>query len=230
MKHFFSTLISMMALATAVHAAPVVISSPVDHLFIPKGFDNKGNVEVFVSGKFPNSCYSRNKVEVSVRNEKINVQITALLNREAKDCEVIDVPYMENVTIGNLQAGQYEINVNNFLKDILQVSTRSDGVDEKLYAMVNYVELGFTGGVNGDVFLIGRTTDCLAFDHMETISNGIDTLTIFPIMKKISGPCSDKRTYFNKPIRFNPQAFSNNKILLFVRTMDGKSVHALVER
>lgn len=231
MKHLLSTVFPL-AMSLSAFAGPGVVLAPVDHLFIPKGFDNNDNIEVLVSGKFPNACYSRNKVDIKVKEDEIEVNITALYTKDAgKTCEKIEIPYLENVTIGSLQAGNYKITVNNNLKDKMAVDeASSNSIDDHLYAQVDYVELGFTGGVNGDVFLVGRSTDCMAFDRLETISNGHDTVSVLPIMKKVTEQCSSRRNQFTIPVRFDPQALDFSQVLLFVRTMDGKSVHALVDK
>ncbi|MGE3608639.1 MAG: hypothetical protein AB7I27_03545 [Bacteriovoracaceae bacterium] len=215
----------------AANAAPVPVNSPVDHLFVPMGFDNNDNVELLVSGTFPNPCYSRNKVEVQVKEDVIDVTVTALLNKKDKECSPMEVPYMENITIGNLQAGDYTVHVNNKIQEKLAITeASSNSVDDHLYAMMDYIDLGFTGGASGDAFLIGKTTDCLAFDKVEYVSNGKDTLSVLPIMKKISPTCSGEKKFLSIPIKFNPQDFAFNKLVLFVRTMDGKSINTLVEK
>lgn len=216
----------------AANAAPIPVTSPVDHLFVPKGFDNNDNVEVLVSGTFPNPCYSRNKVEVDVKDGKIDVTVTALLNKsKEKNCEAMEIPYMENVTIGNLQAGDYQISVNKKIEEKLEIAeASSNSVDDHLYAMMDYIDLGFTGGASGDVMLVGRTTDCLEFDKLEYISNGKDTLSLLPIMKRVSSTCSNEKKVLSVPVKFNPQEFIYSKLVLFVRTLDGKSINALVEK
>lgn len=215
-----------------VALASQVVSAPVEHLFIPKGFDNNDNVEIFVSGKFPNPCYSRNKVDVKVIEDQIQVTVTALLNnQENKNCEDYQVSFLEDVTIGSLQAGEYKLTVNGKLSEKLIVNeARSTGVDDHLYAEVDYVELGFTGGANGEVFLVGRTADCIVLDRVELISNEKDTLSILPIMKIVSTSCAKQKVQFNIPVKFDPLKFNSSNILLFVKTMDGKSINSLMDR
>jgi len=233
MKHVAISVISL-AFSSILYAGPIVVNAPVEHLFVPNGFDNNDNVEVVVTGNFPNSCYSRNKVDVQIKNENINVTVTSLVNgHDQKDvCEKIEIPFMENVTIGNLQAGDYKINVNNKLEEKLNVDIASSrSVDNHLYAMINYIELGFTGGLSGDAVLVGRIQEsCLNLDTVEYLSNGKDTLSILPIMKKVSDDCTGERKYLEVPVKFKPRAFSSNKVLLFVRTMDGKSVSSLIDK
>lgn len=232
MKNIYVSLFSLV-LSSLTYAQPIVVKAPVDHLFVPKGFDNNDNVEIVVTGNFPNTCYSRNKVEVKLKDEVIDVSVTALSVHHEKDvCEKIEIPFMENVTIGNLQAGDYKVIVNNNLKEELKVDIASSrSVDNHLYALINYVDLGFTGGLSGEAFLVGRVQEnCLALDEVKYISNGKDTLSILPIMKKVSDDCTGERRYLEVPVKFQPKAFASDKILLFVRTMDGKSVISLVDK
>lgn len=230
MKTAVFIIISSIAWNIAI-AGPIVVNSPVDHLFIPTGFDNNDNVEVFVSGKFPNSCYSRNKVEVNVQEDTIKINVTALLNSESEKCEDYKVSYLEDVTIGNLQAGEYKVIVNNKISEKLAIAeTRSTSVDDYIYGEVDYIELGFTGGLNGEVALVGRTADCIVLDRVVTIDNGKDTLSILPIMKIASNSCAKQKVLFTIPVIFDQTKFKGEKILLYVKTMDGKSVTSLLQK
>lgn len=233
MKHVTVSVISMV-FSSLLYAGPIVVNAPVEQLFVPKGFDNNDNVEVMVTGNFPNTCYSRNKVEVKIHDEIVDVTVTALSTKEDNDvCENIQIPFMESVTIGNLQAGDYKIIVNKKLSDKLNVETASSrSVDNHLYAQIQYIDLGFTGGLSGDAILVGRIQEsCLALDTVKYISNGKNTLSILPVLKKVSDDCSNTdKKYLEVPVKFQPKAFASEKVLLFVRTMDGKSVSTLVDK
>lgn len=214
---------------------PEVVTSPVDHLFVPSGFDNNDNVEIVVTGKYPNPCFVRNGSEVEVKDDKVFITVTSL-RRDGSDCQPMAVPFSESVTVGNLQAGNYEIVVNqstrNELKENLDVAvSRSTGVDDHIYAIVDYVELGFTGGLGGDAMLMARSpSDCVVFDRVEYLSNNKDTVSILPIMKKVSETCKEKTKRFQIPVKFDPRALPNKDILLFVRSIEGKSVQSFINR
>lgn len=223
-------LLCLSALVT-LQAFAGVVPAPVDHLFVPKGFDNNDNVEVIVTGKFPNPCFIRNKVDVKVSDDLVDVTITSL-KRDDVSCDNLKVPYRETVTIGSLQSGDYKVRVNGKLEDKLEVAmSTSSSVDENLYAAVDYVELGFTGGLAGDAMIVAHTvSSCLEFDRVDLISNGKDTYSIMPILKRRQGECPEKRDFLQIPVKFDVNALKNDSILLFVRSMDGKSAHALVEK
>ena len=230
--------LSALALCLSLPALgmPEVVPSPVDHLFVPNGFDNNDNVEVIVTGKYPNPCYIRNTSDVEVREEKIFVTVNALRREDGEDCSPMAIPFTEAVTIGNLQAGNYEIIVNEKTESeqkenlIVDVS-RSTGVDDHLYAIVDYIELGFTGGLSGDAVLMVRSpSDCVAFDRVEYISNKKDTISVLPIMKKVLENCREKVRRFEIPIRFRPQDFAHKDLLLFVRSLEGMAVYTLINK
>jgi hypothetical protein len=214
--------------------SPVVVNAPLDHLYIPNGFDNNDNVELVVTGKFPNPCFTRNKVEVNVKGDLIKVEVTSLSSDDSRRtlCEDLKVPFSEVIPVGNLQAGDYRVIVNNSLEGKLEVAVSgSASVDEHLYAQVEYIDLGFTGGLGGEALLVGNSlSPCLAFDRVEYTNNGKDTWSILPIMKKISSTCPEKKKRIHIPVKIDISKLKEKNLLLFVRSVDGKSVHSFIER
>lgn len=226
-------------LSSAIHAVePRVITAPVDHLFVPQGFDNNDNVEVVVTGKFPNPCFIRNKVEVKVDKEKVFINVTALEKDDKKheNCSPMPVTFSESVTIGSLQGGDYELIVNQGtkfeqIKKMNIAVSSSNSVDDHIYASVDYVDLGFTGGADGSAFIIAKSpSDCVTFDHVEYVSNGTDTLSVLPIMKRVSPTCTERTQSLQIPIKFDLSDFDHSKLLLFVRSIEGKSVNTFVAK
>lgn len=233
MKFLLPLLITGLAHA----ASPItVIPSPVDHLFIPAGFDNNDNVEVVVTGHFPSTCYARNRVDVKVVKDLIDIKVTAFHRRDSSiKCLDMSVPYTEVVTVGNLQAGNYKIQVNEEskgIKDNLVISeSRSNNMDEFIYAQVDYIDLGFAGGATGSAFIHAQLpSPCLEFDHVEYLSNGKDTISIMPIMKQVSDFCPMKMVPYEIPIKYDLSTVTADKVLLFSRSIDGRSVSTIMNR
>jgi hypothetical protein len=216
--------------------AQTEVDAPVKHLFVPHGFDNNDNIELVVAGKFPNTCFGLGKTEVEVQGETIRVKITSLFRDipYPQNCQPISVPFTQTLTVGNLQAGTYQVLINAGteyeLKDSITVAeSTSNSVDEHLYLAVDHVELGFTGGLSGSAMLVGHAvSSCLQFDRVEYLSNDKDTLSILPIMKKVSTNCPEQRSRIEIPIKFDPRKFSHKQVLLFVRSIEGKSVYTIV--
>jgi hypothetical protein len=218
--------------------AQTVVTAPVDHVFVPRGFDNNDNVELVVTGKFPNPCYNLNRVEVDVVGDLVKLNVTSIKKDSplTSACGPMKVPFTEVVSVGSLQAGDYRIVVNGGtpyeLRNEMQVEiASSNSVDEHLYALVDYVELGFTGGLSGDAILVAHSVSpCLKFDRVEYLSNEKDTISVLPVMKKVSSNCPEKKTRIEIPIKFGPDALPHDRVLLFVRSIEGKSVHSIIEK
>lgn len=217
---------------------PDVVEAPIDHVFVPSGFDNNDHVELIVTGKFPNPCYTRNKYDVKVKKDIINIDVTSLSMDDPAytKCEPLKIPFTEVVNIGTLQGGDYKVIVNEGgvyeQRDGIVVGTASsDSVDDNIYAMVDYIETGFTGGASGDAILVAQSpSPCLVFDRVEYLSNAKDSLSVLPIMKKISSDCPEKIGRLEIPIKFDPSKFKYEQILLFVRTIEGRSVNTIIAR
>lgn len=217
---------------------PDVVEAPLDHLFVPNGFDNNDNVEVVVTGKFPNPCYVRNSYKVKIQEDQIKIDVTSLSMDDPAytKCEPLKIPFSEVINIGSIQGGIYQVIVNEGGKyekrETISVGTsQSESVDENIYAMVDFVETGFTGGASGDAILIAQSpSPCLVFDRVEYLSNTKDALSILPIMKKVSSNCPEKNERLEIPVKFDPAKFNSDQVLLFVRTIQGRSVHTIISR
>lgn len=237
MRHLI-TFCAFMISGSVMAQMPSIVDAPVNHLFVPEGFDNNDNVEVVVTGEFPNPCFSTNKVEVDVKGDDVFITITALAKQDnnSRLCEDLKVPFTEVVRIGNLQAGTYQLFVNqgssHELRGKMSIAvSNSNSVDDHLYAQVDYIELGITGGLSGDALLIGSTlSPCMQLDKVEYISNKADTFSVLPVMKRIGRNCPERKTRLEIPIKFKPQQLASSKVLLFVRSIEGKSVHTIIDK
>jgi hypothetical protein len=217
---------------------PEVVEAPIDHVFVPNGFDNNDHVELVVTGKFPNPCYTRNKYDVKVKNDTIKIDITSLSMDDPAytKCEPLKIPFTEVVDVGSLQGGDYKVIINEGgkyeQKETITIGTASsDSIDDNIYAMVDYIETGFTGGASGDAILVAQSpSPCLTLDRLEYLSNNKDALSVLPIMKKVSSDCPEKRERIEIPIKFDPSKFKFEQILLFVRTIEGRSVNTIIAR
>jgi hypothetical protein len=219
-------------------ANPEVIISPVDHLYVPKGFDNNDNVELVVTGNFPNPCYIKNTSVVEVIGDKIHVTVTALKKDDPSHeiCAAMTVPFSANISIGNLQGGDYQVIVNENSpfeqKKIMTVEVSpNNSMDDHLYPIIEYVDLGFMGGLSGEATILAKSpSDCMVFDRVEYLSNEDDTLSILPIMKKVSNTCNKSNKIIEIPVKFNLKEFKHEKVLLFVRSLEGTSVNQFIQK
>ncbi len=218
---------SFFLIASSAFAQTDLRSAPVKHLYVPTGFDSNDSVEVVVTGHFPNPCYSRNTISVDVKDNVIDVEITALLRSEEKIlCPQMQVPFKEVVAVGNLQGGEYKINVNGKLTETLTVAeASSSAVDEHLYAAIDGLE-----HKGGDEYVLHgwRYSNCIDIDRVQVVSNGKDTLSVLPIMKQLSDFCPMKMMPVSYPVKLNTESLKSKEPLIHVRTMDGKSFNKVL--
>jgi hypothetical protein len=233
MKRTIIKLIATLALLPLTTiAAPVTYEAavPVDHVFTPAGFDSNDNTEVVVTGFLPNLCYQAPKSTVSVVNGKITVSVVATKKINGLGfCTNIVVPYTEEIKIGVLDKGKYQIAVNeksNWEKksDISIAEASSSSIDDNVYANVSEV----TPDINGSrrVTLKGfNPSDCFELKEITIMDNGTDTYSVLPKMKQVKTFCAKKMMPFTYEFDV-PEKLEADKILLHVRVMDGRSVNA----
>lgn len=219
---FFSSILFSNLSFAALNIGP----APVKHLYVPAGFDNNDSIEVIVTGFFPNPCYSRNTVEVEVKEDNIDVTVTALVSDQKLLCPDLAVPFKEVIALGNLQGGTYKIKVNNSLSGTLNVAEAgSNSVDDHIYAAID----GLENKGRGNYLLKGwRYSPCIELDHIELMTNGTDTLSVLPVMKQVSDFCPMKMTPVSYPVKLDLRSLKEHESLIHVRTMDGKSFNTLI--
>jgi hypothetical protein len=215
-------------------ANPEIVLSPTEHLYVPEGFDSNDSIELVVSGSFPNACFSRNKVNVDIKNDIIDITVTAIeVNKGfgiTAGCIDMVVPFKEVVPVGNLQGGSYEVRINHqssfALKDTLFVKeASSNAVDDHIYAAVDWVEQKS----KTDYVLHGwKYSNCVDLKKIQVVSNKKDTLSILPVMQQLREHCPMKGMPIAYPVKVDFASIKMMKPLLHVRTMDGKSVNSIV--
>lgn len=206
---------------------------PVDHIYVPKGFDSNDNTEIIVEGKLPNLCHKSPMTKVVMEGNKVKIQVSALKYDPTNPyCVPVEVPFIQPVALGVMDKGIYDIEVNG--KSIYEKSSSisvsesmSPAVDDHIYANVSYVEDKDETGRK--VKLVGYTpSDCLEFEEVAFADNAKDTMAVLPKMKQIYEHCPMKMVPFEKVIEV-PNNLKREKILLHVRSMNGKSVNALFD-
>lgn len=223
-------LIACSYLANAA-GVPIEKEVPVDHLYIPSGFDSNDNVEVVVTGFLPNLCHKNPDAKVSFTGGEVNIEVTSLYYDESNPfCPEMVVPFTLPVSLGVLDSGEYKIAVNaNNQKSktgrlVVQESI-SNAIDNYHYA---YVENVLKKEGSHRIHLKGyNPSDCFVLEKIEAQSNGADTFSILPKMKQVRDFCPMKMVPFTYEFDV-PKSLNKKRILLHVRTMDGKSINTIM--
>ena len=229
MKVLFSSLIVMMGgLVNA--STPIEMLVPVDHVYAPIGFDSNDSVEIVVTGFLPNLCHKSPEANVTIEGNNVKVEVSSLYYQESNPyCPTMVVPFTKTIDLGLLDKGNYNIKVNGKspweLTEKINVSeSTSSAVDDFHYAYVNYIDKEVA---NGEVVLRGyNPSDCFVLDKIDYVHNGKDTYSVLPKMKQIRSFCPMKMVPFKYSWKV-PNDLNKSKVLIHVRTMDGKSVNSV---
>lgn len=202
---------------------------PVDHLYVPKGYDSNDKVELVVEGYLPNLCYQNPDSVIKVEGNTINVTIVAnYTNSEEGFCAEMIVPFTHVFSTGFLDKGDYNIVVNGKHSSSLFVSeSSSDAIDDEIYANVEHVEQ-----IRGEQKVIVKghhPSFCVEFDRFEVFHNENDTYSVLPITKKVSDFCPMKMIPFEYELDV-PSDLKRNRVLIHVRSMNGNSVNSIFAR
>lgn len=220
-----------LVISSAVFAGtPIEKEIPVWDVFAPFGFDTNDNVEIIVTGNLPNLCHKAPQSYVEVKEDKIFIKLTSLYYDQTNPyCPKVMVPFTETVRLGVMEKGKYEIivngqTVNRKKAEISVAESTSNSVDEHTYALVNYIDKDLS---SRKVTLKGyNPSDCFVLDKIDVVSNGKDTYSVLPKMKKISDHCPMKMIPFEYDFMV-PKTLNKEVVLLHVRTMDGNSVNSV---
>ena len=212
---------------------PIETLVPVDEIYAPEGFDANDNSEIIVSGFLPNLCHKSPMVKSEIKNDVINISVSALKYDASNPfCPEMVVPFLQSVKVGILDKGNYKILVNGKSpyekkSSIKILESVSNALDDHIYANVSYVDDAQDG--SNHIKLKGyNPSDCLVLEKVEFVSNKSNTLSVLPIMKKVRDFCPMKMSPFAYDVEVPELLPNKNKVLLHVRGMDGASVNSLL--
>lgn len=222
---------------TPVHAdTPIYQKVPVAHTYVARGFDSNDNIEVVLEGHLPNLCHQSPTSTVKLWGDEIHVKVESLYYEETSPfCPPIIVPFLEPIAIGILPEGQYKVFINksedlqegavNTPDAVFSVAkSMNKTVDDYLYARVEYIEREEGSTM---IKIVGNNpSPCLQFESFQWVYNDQDTLAILPKVKQVSTNCPRVDDPFSYEFEV-PKEFHQSKILLHVRSLEGKSVNKL---
>jgi hypothetical protein len=222
----------------AAFAEPVEIPAPVDKIFVPTGFDDNDNSEVVVHGHFRNSCFRVGKISSTVDAERSVINVTATsLEYRGTTCLQVIVPFIQELKIGVLKAGNYTLVVNEDTSKSIKFEVKpsmTDSADDFYYAPVNSAELVRASGTNNELIKIRGNYPlllhgCAIIEEVKVIRNETNNvIAVLPIMQFFDGkPCVGHKlkyeTYVDLDTPFEGEG------LLHVRSMNGNSFNQFIE-
>lgn len=113
MKRIFLGLLILCGSYSLAAPTQVEVMIGVSDALIPGGFDAQSEVNVIVSGLFPNGCYRWKEARVNhLTAEKVHV-ISSYASVYQGMCPMVLVPYTKEVNLGQLGAGEHKIRFVN---------------------------------------------------------------------------------------------------------------------
>ena len=222
------SIVSLSLVSAAQAEPPLRVTVPVKHVYVPKGFDDNDGVEIVITGYLPSLCFYAPAATASLKDGKINVDVTAYQSR-ATNCEMMIVPFMLTVPVGVIPSGTFPIAVNGgttaqTLTSLHVSRAFSATVDDHIYASVDSIDR-----VQGTrtVKLRGyNPSDCYELDAVQVGSNNKDTFSILPVMKKTRTSCPMKMVPFEYSVQI-PTTLAQDEVLIHVRSLKGASANYL---
>jgi hypothetical protein len=217
--------------STPLRAEPISQTPvPIDHVFVPAGFDSNDNVEVVVTGYLPDLCYKAPRAQAEIKGNRAQVSITALKIKDPSVfCVQLAVPFMEVATLGVMDPGKYSLDVNagqptSRQGRVLIGESSSPAMDDFVYANVTNIDR--VAGTRKIVLKGTNPSDCYDLREIRFVSNDSDTYSVLPILKQVKADCRGPELPFVYEAEV-PTELKADELLLHVRVMNGKSVNML---
>ncbi|MCB9059926.1 MAG: hypothetical protein H6622_00205 [Halobacteriovoraceae bacterium] len=206
-------------------------------IYVPLGYDANDKIEIVVEAMLPNLCFEAPETKVKVEGDKIAIDLKAkhfIPRNIYMNCAEMNVLIPQTVDVGTLSQGDYKISLNesqkrlpneNIMQDSLHVDeTKSDGIDNNLYANVEYIDK-----IPGSrtVYLKGNNpSPCYELDTIEYFNNGNNTYSVLPILKQVSEVCPQVVEPFSYEFTV-PEDLKTDRVMIHVRAWGGESVYTI---
>lgn len=215
------------------NAQQLEVPAPVSKIYVPTGFDDNDDVQVFVYGNFPNSCFQLGSIHInrdeSARRFVIDIKATYL--PDAGFCVQILKPYVTAIKLGTLPQGVYQLVVNPEVGDIRRTisigKSVSGSTDDFFYADVVFADIEDGSGgsqllvIEGFYPILKR--GCARFaEDPRVIDDAYDLITVLPILEFFDDHhCNDGVMQFRTKILL--ERAIEGETLIHVRRIGGMS-------
>lgn len=223
---------SGIALAGTHRVVDEIRNVGVTRVFTPKGLDSNDNSIVILDGYLPDGCYRVTKPEVHVDDATKSITIQARANYFNVPCIEALVPYTQEVDLGMLNGGNYQIHdaAGHHIGALMVSKAQSKYPDDFLYAPVDDLLLDQKETVPGAhiVTLRGRFTNtCMYMEHVD-VKYFPDTVEILPVMGMKKGNCAEMEVPFSVDVELDSNRLTEGRMLVHARSLNGRSVSSIL--
>jgi|688.fasta_scaffold46080_1 hypothetical protein len=219
---------------------PILVTAPVEKVFVPTGFDDNDKVEVIVHGHFNSSCYKMGPVSATVDEQTKKVTVSAQAFYYAGTaCIQMITPFIKSVELDrHLSSGTYKITVADrpeVVAPSLKVAKalRPDA-DDYLYAGVNNAGVETTVDGARELVLKGQhpylLDGCVKIEDVKTRVGEDKTIVVQPITTIVYG--DECKGAVNNRFEYRTKFvgdLSAGEYLMHVRVLDGNAINQLLD-
>lgn len=207
---------------------PQVVRADFVKGYVPNGFDTNDKVQLVGEGFFPNSCYRKSSVRVSVNHTLKIVRVTPTAYKYDGMCMQMVIPFDSVVDVGLLRAGTYKIvqgRTNEALGEVTVRASANRGPDDFLYAPVSQAYVSQDAD-SLKIRLSGQFPDgCMHLDRVQTSVEG-NVVVVQPIATRDESLICSQATVPFEHI-FELKNVPVGRYLLHVRSLNGNAVNNL---
>jgi hypothetical protein len=232
-------LTSAIALAPNANAdgfpKPTLVNVPLEHVFMPSGFDDNDNAQIVIHGEFPSTCYKAAKPQVRVDRKSHTIAISARAYvYTGCFCAEVMVPFSQTIDLGVLGDGEQRIveldDKGKLRKERFMNISRSmsSAPDDFLYAPVKQVIVDRTVSPAGLILTGTFPNDCMTLGKVKVLTRKKDIIEVLPIADYAENrKCKAVSRPFVHRIRLKSEPTGD--VLIHVRALNGQSLNQ-VER
>lgn len=194
-------------------------------VFAPVGFDDNDETQVVLDGYLPSGCYRLATPEVTVDRAAKVVSVKPMARYFDVPCIEALIPYYQEVKLGVLSEGRYEVKINDgaVTESLPVTEARSAGPDDFLYAPVDSAHVA-RQQAQYVATLRGRFTDsCMRIKEVRVENTG-KTINVLPIMEVVGDDCRAGEFPFEERVTL-PNDMAAARHLLHVRSLNGQAVN-----
>lgn len=235
----FLAAVVVAAMAPHAIASPNLVTSPVDKVFVPQGFDDNDNVEVILHGTFPNTCYKTGPSSAQIDTEAMTITIKASsysYSGESLVCAQVMIPFIQTVNLGVVEKGTYKLVVTDrpeaTARDLEVAAALSPAPDDFLYAPADTVAVRRNADGQDVLALEGRYPHmfigCMQISELRTSLTSDNVLVVQPITTILDDSACSGFDY--KVEKTLTTVLPEGDYLIHVRTLDGTAINRFFTR
>ena len=224
------------------------VEMALENVFAPvEGYDDNDPVEVVFHGVLPNACYTLGDTFFEHDQDGRTIHLRQyVLRKKDKVCAegsalpphlAAAVPFTNSVALGTLPASDYALSFRALAGGVRRrtlsvAESRSSLVDSMPYAVVNTVMVPsiVSAQQNVEVTVSGvLNSTCVELSDQWQVLHQKDVVVVLPtvIVKENQTYCAQMLRPFTRTIQLG--ALPAGESLVHVRSMNGKSLNALVD-